>query len=115
MKILNKAVFVLSITLFSAVGYANTHEHNHSASMEMTQAAESVINSEGKLISIDTDNKKLTISHKAIPSIGWPPMTMRFTYENEQMINGLKVDDEVTFSFIQQGNISLLKSVEKTN
>ncbi|EKT55414.1 copper-binding protein [Providencia burhodogranariea] len=115
MKTLNKAVFVLSITFFSVVGYANTHEHNHSASMDMTKTVESVIDSKGKLISIDTENKKLTINHDAIPSIGWPPMTMRFTYENDQIINGLKDDDEVKFSFIQQGNISLLKSVEKTN
>ncbi|MDD9341118.1 MAG: copper-binding protein [Providencia heimbachae] len=113
MKKLNKVVFALSLTFFTAIGYANTLEHNHSVYPEHT--AEPIINTEGKLISIDKENKKLTINHKEIESIGWPPMTMRFTYENEKMIDGLNVDDELKFSFSQKGNISLLKSVEKKN
>ncbi len=113
MKKLNKAIFALSLTLFVTIGYANALEHNHSVYPEKT--TEQIINTEGKLISIDKENKKLTINHKAIESIGWPPMTMRFTYEDEKMIDGLSVDDELKFSFSQQGNISLLKSVEKKN
>ncbi len=42
-------------------------------------------------------------------------MTMRFTYEDENMINGLQENDELKFSFVQQGNLSMLKSVEKIN
>lgn len=118
MKKSNRSIFALSITLFTSVlftsiGYSNALEHNHSIYPEKT--AEPIISTEGKLVSIDRENKKLTINHQAIESIGWPPMTMRFTYEDDSMINGLSDNDELKFSFSQKGNISLLKSIEKKN
>ncbi|APC10370.1 cation transporter [Providencia rettgeri] len=113
MKNLNKVIFALSIGMFTTIGYANTAEHDHSVYPE--KVAEPVINTEGKLIAIDKANKKLTINHQAIESIGWPPMTMRFTYEDENMIKGLQENDELTFSFSQKGNLSILKSIEKIN
>lgn len=113
MKKLNTIFLAVSVTLLTATGYANAVEHNHSVYPE--KVAEATINTEGKLISIDKDNKKLTINHKEIESIGWPPMTMRFTYQDENMIKGLKENDELKFSFVQQGNLSMLKSIEKIN
>ncbi|MGJ3355519.1 copper-binding protein [Providencia sp. Je.9.19] len=118
MKKLNKSIFIISITLFSSVfftsvGYSNALEHNHGVYPEKT--VEPIIHTEGKLVSIDRENKKLTINHQAIESIGWPPMTMRFTYEDDSMIDGLSDNDELKFSFSQKGNISLLKSIEKKN
>lgn len=42
-------------------------------------------------------------------------MTMRFTFMNaDDTINALKTGNHVDFSFIQQGNISLLKSINVT-
>lgn len=42
-------------------------------------------------------------------------MTMRFTFINtDENINALKAGNHVDFSFIQQGNISLLKSINVT-
>jgi Cu(I)/Ag(I) efflux system protein CusF len=62
---------------------------------------------------IDLTNKKVTISHEAIPEIGWPAMTMRFTFiQADESINALKVGSHVNFSFVQQGNLSLLKSIK---
>ena len=113
MKKLYKAVFVFSLAIISVSGYANSTVHNHLNQTE--QPAQPVITAEGKLISIDKENKKLTINHQAIESIGWPPMTMRFTYEDKKMIDGLSENDELIFSFQQVGNISLLKTIEKKN
>ncbi len=48
--------------MLTATSYANAAEHNHSIYPE--KVAEPTINTEGKLISIDKDNKKLTINHK---------------------------------------------------
>jgi Cu(I)/Ag(I) efflux system protein CusF len=40
---------------------------------------------------IDLNSKKITISHEAIPAIGWPAMTMRFTFINaDESITALK-------------------------
>nr|ELR5219419.1 copper-binding protein [Providencia rettgeri] len=113
MKKLNTVFFAISMAMLTATSYANATEHSHSIYPE--KVAEPTINTEGTLISIDKDNKKLTINHKEIQSIGWPPMTMRFTYEDETMINGLQENDELKFSFVQQGNLSMLKSIEKIN
>ncbi|MER2439808.1 copper-binding protein, partial [Klebsiella pneumoniae] len=67
---------------------------------------------------LDMNSKKITISHEAIPAVGWPAMTMRFTFVNADdaidAINALKTGNHVDFSFIQQGNISLLKSINVT-
>lgn len=113
MKKLNSVALALSIAIFTTAVYANTAEHNHSINPE--NIAEATISTEGTLISIDKNNKKLTINHKAIESIGWPPMTMRFSYEDENMIKDLQESDELAFSFVQQGNLSILKSIEKIN
>ncbi|EAM8401151.1 copper ABC transporter substrate-binding protein, partial [Salmonella enterica] len=54
-----------------------------------------------------------TIAHDAIPAVGWPAMTMRFTFlQADESISALKVGSHVDFSFVQQGNISLLKSIK---
>ena len=43
-------------------------------------------------------------------------MTMRFTFVNaDDAINALKTGNHVDFSFIQQGNISLLKALTLRN
>lgn len=48
----------------------------------------------------------MTISHEAIPEIGWPAMTMRFTFmQADASITALKVGSHVNFSFVQQGNL----------
>ncbi|CAG9410640.1 copper-binding protein [Providencia alcalifaciens] len=111
MKNLNKAIMVMSISLFTTIGYASSTVDSHSSHHE--ESSVSIISAEGKLISIDRENKKLTINHNEIKSINWPPMTMRFTYQNEKMIEGLSDGDNLIFSFIQNGNISLLESIEK--
>lgn len=40
-------------------------------------------------------------------------MTMRFTFiQADESINALKIGNHVNFSFVQQGNLSLLKSIK---
>ncbi len=71
-----------------------------------------VIHASGVIKEIDLVNKKITIAHDAIPAISWPAMTMRFTFTTQdESINALTVGAAVNFSFIQQGNISLLKTI----
>ncbi|MCI4237820.1 cation efflux system protein CusF [Dickeya dianthicola] len=100
--------------IFSAGLYAEEHQH-----AEMNTAgdalAQQIIKGTGVVKDIDLNSKKITISHEAIPAIGWPAMTMRFTFVNaEESITALKTGSHVDFSFIQQGNISLLKSINVT-
>lgn len=88
---LKAVLFGAFSVMFSAGLHAETHQHG------------------------DMNTKKITISHEAIPAVGWPAMTMRFTFVNaDDAINALKTGNHVDFSFIQQGNISLLKSINVT-
>ncbi|WP_159217572.1 copper-binding protein [Klebsiella pneumoniae] len=60
-----------------------------------------VIRGSGVVKAIDMNSKKITISHEAIPAVGWPAMTMRFTFVNaDDAINALKTGNHVDFSFI---------------
>ncbi|MCM7770574.1 cation efflux system protein CusF [Enterobacter asburiae] len=108
-----KAVVFGAISImFSAGLQAEVHQHEGmSAASEGT--TEQLITGTGIVKDIDFTNKKVTIAHEAIPAIGWPAMTMRFTFiQDDESINALKVGSHVDFSFVQQGNISLLKSIK---
>ena len=108
-----KVVVIGAISvMFSANLQAEVHQHGE-MSVASDAAAEQIINATGVVKDIDLTNKKVTISHEAIPAIGWPAMTMRFTFINaDKSINALKPGSHVDFSFVQQGNISLLKSIK---
>ncbi len=54
---------------------------------------------------------KITIAHEAIPAVNWPPMTMRFTITPQTQLNNVKDGDSVDFTFVQQGNLSLLQDI----
>ncbi|KFC08974.1 CusF family cation efflux system protein [Trabulsiella guamensis ATCC 49490] len=113
-----KAVLLATLSVvFSAGLQAAEHQHDN-MNMDMTNdsAAEQVVQGTGVVKSIDYDTKKVTIAHEAIPAIGWPAMTMRFTFTDaDSYIRNVKPGSHVNFSFVQQGNISLLKSIEETH
>lgn len=69
------------------------------------------ISGKGVIKAIDMDNKKITIAHEAIPAVNWPPMTMRFTITPQTQLNNVKDGDSVDFTFVQQGNLSLLQDI----
>lgn len=109
---LKAVVFGAISVMFSASLQAEVHQHGE-MSAASDAAAEQIINATGVVKDIDLTNKKITISHEAIPAIGWPAMTMRFTFTNaDESINALKPGRHVDFSFVQQGNISLLKRIK---
>ncbi|MCE1398421.1 cation efflux system protein CusF [Enterobacter sp. ECC-219] len=109
---LKAVVFGAVSIVFSASLQAEVHSHGE-MNAASNEASEQIIHGKGVVKAVDLTNKKITISHDAIPAIGWPAMTMRFTFiQADESINALKVGSHVDFSFIQQGNISLLKSIK---
>lgn len=102
---------LLSVTFFNA--QANEHHHSDAPAGTQAESQEQVIHTTGVVKAINLDDKKVTIAHDAIPAIGWPAMTMRFTFTSPDIgINELKAGDNVALSFVQQGNISLLKEIK---
>ena len=55
---------------------------------------------------------QVSIAHGPIQGIGWPAMTMAFTAP-AGMADGVKVGDQVSFSFRQQGGAYRLTSLQK--
>lgn len=109
-----KAILLGIFSLVMAAG-AQASDAHHSAGASATEstAQPQAINTTGVIKAIDAESKKLTIAHEAIPAVGWPAMTMRFTYsQNDPAISALKVGDSVDFSFVQQGNLSLLQDIK---
>ncbi len=111
MKITAKAAL---LGLFSVVMLnAQANEHQHGDMMNMAPAAqqEQVISATGVIESIDAESKKITIKHDPIPAVNWPAMTMRFTQVADTRADDIKPGDKVAFTFVQQGNLSVLRDI----
>ena len=57
----------------------------------------------GVITALDMKAAKITIKHGAIPSVGWPAMTMRFSAKPPALLKGLKVGQTVGFDTRVQG------------
>ncbi|MCP1471965.1 Cu(I)/Ag(I) efflux system membrane fusion protein [Sphingobium sp. OAS761] len=62
-------------------------------------ATASLYESVGKIEQITA--KSVTLSHEAVPVIGWPAMTMTFQLGNPALVRGYKTGDRVRFAFDQ--------------
>ncbi|EGT4254518.1 copper-binding protein [Citrobacter amalonaticus] len=105
------AVFAIFSTL--AIN-AQANEHHHGDMMSAMPAAEQspVVSATGVVKGIDRESDKVTIEHGPIPALNWPAMTMRFTITPQTQLNDIKPGDNVAFTFIQQGNLSLLQDIK---
>lgn len=108
---MKSVLFSIMAVTMAAGAQANTFHHGETTSADVSPSPQQVINASGLVKDIDLDNKKITIDHEAIPSVGWPAMTMRFTFTHQD-ISSLKAGSKATFSFVQQGNISLLQEIK---
>ena len=60
-------------------------------------AAPALNETRGRIEALSGD--QITISHGAVPAIGWPAMTMTFKLDPPTLARGLKVGDRVAFGF----------------
>lgn len=100
---------VLSVVMFNA--QANEHQHGEMMNMAPAAQQEQVISATGVIESIDMDSKKVTIKHEPIPVVNWPAMTMRFTLVSDTRADDIQPGDKVAFTFVQQGNLSVLRDI----
>jgi Cu/Ag efflux protein CusF len=61
---------------------------------------------EGVLTAIDAAAGRVTISHGAIASVGWPAMTMSFTLADPKAATGLAPGQRVAFDFTVEGGMT---------
>ncbi|MCF0319462.1 cation efflux system protein CusF [Klebsiella pneumoniae] len=79
---LKAVLFGAFSVMFSAGLHAETHQHGD-MNAASDASVQQVIKGTGVVKDIDMNSKKITISHEAIPAVGWPAMTMRFTFVKE--------------------------------
>ena len=89
------------------------HEHHMMAGdHSMHMAAQSpAVQAVGVVKAIDAANGKVTIEHEPIAALQWPAMTMRFTLVADTKADDIKPGDKVAFTFVQQGNLSVLRDI----
>ncbi|AOP42970.1 copper-binding protein [Edwardsiella piscicida] len=112
MKTMIKVTLCAALVMASgtpALAAQSAHQHEQAMAADLSAAPQ--ITARGEVKAIDLQSNKITLSHPAIPEVDWPAMTMRFTFDQESQVAGLKVGDRVTFSFVQQGAISRLTAI----
>ena len=62
------------------------------------QAASQPADGQGEIVTMDTEEGKVTIRHGAIPAMNWPAMTMTFSLRDPAILRGFKVGDPVAFA-----------------
>ena len=87
-------VIVLSVICTIPEVWANHHEHEAHA----LQTSGMI---KGEVRRIDTENRKLTIKHEAIPDLEMAAMTMAFRVADTISIDKLKAGDKIRFSLGQ--------------
>jgi Cu(I)/Ag(I) efflux system protein CusF len=104
-------VFVLVLAFgagpaLSAEHGAHNHGHGGSAPAQSAQAysADGVV--------VDVSGLTLVITHAPIPALGWPAMTMRFTAESAELLEGVKAGDKISFDFRPQGRDYVIVGLE---
>ena len=87
-------VIALSVICTIPEVWANHHEHE----AHVSQTSGMI---KGEVRRIDTENRKLTIKHEAIPDLEMAAMTMAFRVADTISIDKLKAGDKIRFSMGQ--------------
>jgi Cu(I)/Ag(I) efflux system protein CusF len=115
-----KSIFaqaVLAFTLVFTLGGNTALSMEHSAHGHGAAAAEQSVPGSSQVFSAaglieKIEGNALTISHGAVPALNWPPMTMLFVLESEDLLEGIKAGDKVSFDFRAQGNTFVIVNLE---
>lgn len=53
----------------------------------------------GSVVSVDPENRQITLDHGHVESLGWPEMTMPFEVADPELLEGLEPGMQVEFAF----------------
>jgi Cu(I)/Ag(I) efflux system membrane fusion protein len=68
----------------------------------------------GVIKAIKLNENKINLLHEPVEELGWPSMTMDFALADGVSLDGLEIDDQVTFSLEQHGERYLITSINRT-
>lgn len=103
MKTLAYSLFALAFGL-SAPTFAQ-QKTDDMKSMNMpampASAMQATHHATGLVKKLDAQAGLVTITHEAVPSMNWPPMTMGFQVKDKMLLDKLGVGKKVDFEFVQ--------------
>jgi Cu(I)/Ag(I) efflux system protein CusF len=67
----------------------------------------------GVVTGVDAKMAMVTIKHGAIPSVGWPAMTMSFKATPATLLKGVKAGDKVAFTVKVKGQDNEVTALRK--
>ena len=66
----------------------------------------------GKVTKVDLANSSITIAHEPVPSMKWPAMNMAFQVKDKAMLDKVKPNAKVDFSFTQTGKDYVITEIK---
>lgn len=73
-----------------------------------------VISSEGIVRAIQVEERSVKLQHEPIEALGWPSMTMDFSVTEAASLEGLQIDDAVSFVLEEVDDRYLISKIEKS-
>ena len=103
LKYLTTASALLAFAALSMTSVANAQDGMKGMPGMDTKSTAKTGTGKGVITSIEAKDDKITIKHDAIPSVGWPAMTMTFKANSAKLLTGLKVGEKITFDVSVKG------------
>lgn len=66
----------------------------------------------GVVKNVDSKAGVVTLSHEAVNSLNWPPMTMGFKVKDKMLLDKLTVGKKVDFEFVQNADGYVVTAVQ---
>jgi Cu(I)/Ag(I) efflux system periplasmic protein CusF len=86
--------------------------HGHTKMLMQEERFEAI----GTINSIDTENRKINVSHDPIAALGWPSMTMDFSVSEGLDLAGITLGKKVGFMLAKgEGGLYLIDEVMKSD
>ncbi|MDR3347925.1 MAG: copper-binding protein [Helicobacteraceae bacterium] len=96
---------LVAMAIGALVSVASVADHQHETPSQQTVFTKGIVKG------INLADQKITIEHESIPELSWSAMTMRFSFADASLIDGIDVGDKVDFSFVQSGRLLLLRTI----
>lgn len=78
------------------MNHADMQKMGHDSSAMQGHQAEGVLNS------IDLQHSKINLTHGPVKSLGWPGMTMNFSFKDASILKGIQPDQKVAFEIVKE-------------
>jgi Cu/Ag efflux protein CusF len=98
----------LLLAAFAQAQNAHKEMPGHGAMHEEKQSHEAV----GTVTKVDPGKARATISHGAVQTLKWPPMTMTFAVRDKALLEKLQPGRKIDFQFVRQGKDYVITGVK---